>query len=417
MMNSYDFDVLIDRKGTNSVKWDRAAIKGICGNGEAEPFWVADMDWQAPPEVLKAAHDLADHGIYGYPIAPQQRQVFCAWAKERHNLEVSSSQVVVSQGVLASLATLIEIISVEGDGIIVPLPAYQPFIRIVNNFKRTLLSWPLTYDQQTNRFKVDWEALEVLLPDAKALIFCSPHNPTGLTFSSDELVALSSLCAKHQVTIISDEIHSDLAFAAHHCLLEAAAGTGCNVIVLMAPSKTFNIAGEHYSFTLFSNDEAKEQFIRRRDQLYGSSVSTTAIVLAMAAYRHGGAWLKALVDHLNDQAEFIEHYLYERTPSLTFIAPQASFIALIDCARIIRLVEQDAALHPELYNPELSPNGGLLSRFFGQRAGVAVNDGTWFGGDAYRRFVRFNFAAPRVRVAAALDRMAGAVEELKKRYS
>ena len=234
-MNTSYFDTLIDRRDTGSVKWDRGAIKGICGNADAEPFWVADMDWQAPPAVLKAAHELADHGIYGYPLAPEQRQIFCRWAEKRHNLELDPAAVVVSQGVLASLATLVEIVSAEGDGIIVPLPAYQPFIRIVNNYRRSLLSWPLAYDHQSWRFSLDWEALEALLPSAKVLIFCSPHNPTGLTFSHDELVSLCSLCAKHQVTIISDEIHSDLAFRPHHCLIEAAKGTGCDVIVLMAP--------------------------------------------------------------------------------------------------------------------------------------------------------------------------------------
>ncbi len=416
-MNRAEFDTVIDRRNTGSVKWDRGAIKGICGNADAEPFWVADMDWQAPPAVLQAAHDLADHGIYGYPIAPEQRRVFCRWAEERHNLKLDPAQVVISQGVLASLATLVEILSREGDGIIVPLPAYQPFIRIVNNFKRNLLSWPLAYDRQSRRFSLDWEALEALLPAAKVLIFCSPHNPTGLTFSHDELVALCSLCAKHQVTIISDEIHSDLAFRPHRALLEAAEGTGCTVVVLMAPSKTFNIAGEHYSVTLFSDNETRDLFIRRRNQLYGNAVSTTAIVLATAAYREGGPYLSTLIDYLREQAQFVEHFLWERAPSLSFIAPQASFIALIDCSRILRLVEQDAALHPELYDSALSPDGGLLSRFFGQRAAVAMNDGTWFGGDAYRHFVRFNFAAPRARVAAALERMATAVEELQKRYS
>lgn len=416
-MNSYEFDTIIDRRDSLSVKWNRAAITGICGNPDAEPFWVADMDWQAPPAVLDAAQALAKHGIYGYPTAPNQRQIFCSWAKELHQMELKASEVVISQGVLTSLATVVEIFTQEGDGIIVGLPAYQPFLRIVNNYRRALLSWPLSYDVQNRRFSLDWETLETLLPNAKALIFCSPHNPTGITFSADELVTLASLCAKHQVTIISDEIHADLAFAPHHSILDAARATGCNAIVLMAPSKSFNIAGEHYSVTLFSNTEMGDLFIKRREQLYGSSPSTTAMTMAMAAYQEGGPWLKALVDHLKEEAQFAEHYLFERAPSLSLIAPQASFIALIDCSRIIRLVEQDSALHPELYSAEKSPQGGLLSRFFGQRANVAMNDGSWFGGEEYRRFVRFNFAAPRPRVLAALERMAVAVEELKKRYS
>lgn len=416
-MNTVWFDTIIDRTSSLSVKWDRAAIKAICGNPDAEPFWVADMDWQAPPSVLEAAANLAEHGIYGYPTDPMQRHTFCAWAKERHKMALDSEHVIVSQGVLTSLATVVEIFTAEGDGIIVGLPAYQPFIRIVNNAHRSLLCWPLSYDVQQKRFSLDWEALELLLPNAKALIFCSPHNPTGLSFSYDELLTLATLCAKHQVMIISDEIHADLAYEAHHCLLDIAAQAGCRAVVLMAPSKTFNIAGEHYSLTLFTDSEIRDLFVRRREQLFATTPSVTAMTLASAAYKGGGPWLTALVDHLKAEAEFVERYLFETAPSLSFIAPQASFIALIDCSRIIGLVEQDASLHPELYDPAKSPQGGLLSRFFGQRAKVAMNDGSWFGGDAYRHFVRFNFAAPHSRVVAALERMTTAVDELKKRYS
>lgn len=416
-MKTFDFEEMVDRRGSLSVKWNRDAITNICGNPDAEAFWVADMDFPAPPAVLAAAHELSDHGVYGYPVAIDQRTIFCTWAKNRHNLDLEPSQVVISQGVLTSLSTLIEVLTDEGDGVIVGLPAYQPFMRIVNNYRRTLLNWPMKYDEESRRFSLDWERLEELLPNAKALIFCSPHNPTGMVFSADELISLCSLAAKHQVTIISDEIHADLAFTPHHCLLDAAKVTGCRAVVLMAPSKTFNIAGEHYSVTLFGDRELQNLFIKRREQLSALSPSITAITLARAAYQQGGPWLDSVIEMLKDRVNLVERHLFEHAPSLRFITPHASFIGLIDCKRILYFVEQDAALHPDIYDSALSPQGGLLSRFFGQRASVAMNDGTWFGGEEYRRFVRLNYAAPTDKLTAALDRMASAVQEARKRYS
>ncbi len=415
-METFDFETRIDRRETLSVKYNRAAIAAICGNADAEPFWVADMDFPAPPAVRAAAASLNDHGIYGYSSATKQQETFCAWAARRHALTLTPNEVVVSQGVLTSLSTLVEILTDPGDGVIVGLPAYQPFLKIVANHKRTLLSWPLTYDEEANQFRLDWESLDQLLVNAKLLIFCSPHNPTGLVFSEEELISLCALAAKHQVAIISDEIHADLSFSPHNSLLDAAKATGCTAVVLMAPSKTFNIAGEHYSVTLFSDPVLKQRFIRRREALHASRPSITATAMALAAYQQSDEWLDSLIDLLQDRVDLIERYLYEHAPSLSFIIPHASFIGLIDGWRILHFVEQDAGLHPDLYKESTSPSGGILSRFFGHRAGVCMNDGSWFGGKEYGRFVRFNYAAPEAQVVGALERIATAVAEVRKRY-
>ncbi len=416
MMQPACFETTIDRKNTLSVKYNKSAIASICGNPDAAPFWVADMDFQAPPAVRSAASALNEHGIYGYSNAADEREVFSAWAQRRHNMLLDPSEIVISQGVLTSLATLVELLTDEGDRVIVGLPAYQPFLSIVASQKRNALLWPLIYDEEGAQFRLDWEALDRLLVQAKLLIFCSPHNPTGLTFSEEELVGLCALAAKHQVAIISDEIHADLSFNSHNCLLDAAKSTGCKAAVLMAPSKTFNIAGEHYSLTLFSDPDLQQRFVRRREILRANKPSITATTLALAAYQECDQWVDALIDLLQDRVSLIERYLYEYAPSLSFITPNASFIGLIDGWRILHFVEQDAALHPDLYASERSPSGGILSRFFGHRASVCMNDGSWFGGPEYGRFVRFNFAAPEQQVLWALDRIATAVTEVRKRY-
>lgn len=173
----YNFDRSIDRRPTLSVKWNKEAIRSLCGNPDAEPFWVADMDFSVASEVTQKARILSDHAIYGYPHATNQRQVFCSWAKKRHLLDLQPGQVVISQGVLTSIAILVELLSAEGDGVIIPLPAYQPFIRIVNNLQRTMLGWPLIYDQDTHTFSLDWPLYEELCKRARILIFCSPTTP------------------------------------------------------------------------------------------------------------------------------------------------------------------------------------------------------------------------------------------------
>lgn len=412
----YNFDRSIDRRPTLSVKWNKEAIKSLCGNPDAEPFWVADMDFSVASEVTQKARILSDHAIYGYPHATNQRQVFCSWAKKRHLLDLQPGQVVISQGVLTSIAILVELLSAEGDGIIIPLPAYQPFIRIVNNLQRTMLGWPLLYDQDTHTFSLDWPLYEELCKRARILIFCSPHNPSGMVFGHQDLIRLCEIAKQNNVVIISDEIHADLSFETHLTLLEPARQVGCEAVVCMAPSKTFNIAGEHYSVTLFNSSELKKRFVTRLEQLFLSTPSLVATTLALASYENGGKWLEELLVYLQKNADLIEKTLQKEVPSVFFLKPRASFIGLLDCSAILHLVERDAQEHPELYDSSASAQGGLLSRFFGQRAGLAFNDGTWFGGEAYRRFVRLNFGTQRSNIERALLHIKQAVAFLETTY-
>lgn len=413
---NHSFDTDIERRGSLSVKWNKEAIKQICGNPEAIPFWVADMDFQVAPQIHEKAKALADHGVFGYPYANNQRQVFCNWAKNRHQMEVRPSQVVISGGVLNSLSILVEQHSKIGDGIIVPMPAYQPFVTIVNRQSRNLLEWPLHYDESSHQFSLDWEALTNLCKKASILIFCSPHNPCGLVFSKQELKRLCEIAKEHQVLIISDEIHADLSYTDHCSLLDVAKETECDVVVLMAPSKTFNIAGEHYSVTLFNNQVLKQKFQNRLEQLFLSSTSNFATTVSLAAYESALPWLESLLLYLQENATLIDTYLKEHIPSIKFIRPEASFIALIDCSPLLPFIEADAKAFPDLYNPDNSPLGGLLSRFFGHRANLACNDGTWFGGEMYRRFIRFNYGTTKAAILQALQRMQEGVRFLEETY-
>lgn len=411
------FSQEVDRRGTLSVKWNPKTIQGIAATGEAEPFWVADMDFLAPPEVIETAVATARSGVYGYPHVDTKEQLFCSWAKKRHNWIVDPKRVVTCSGMLTSIALLTEILTKKGDGVMVPVPAYQPFLRIVRNLERTLVAWPLLYDEESHGFSLDWDKFAELCKQAKLLIFCSPHNPSGLVFSEEDLTKLTRIAKEHGVVIISDEIHADLSFKAHHPLLPIAQGQGCTAVTCMAPSKTFNIAGEHYSVAIFADRKLQTQFERRLEQLFLTENSFFSTTIALSAYEKGEPWLEELLAYLQQNISLMETFFRKNLPSLSFIKPGASFIAFIDCSKIIALVEQDALANPQLYDSKNSPNGGLLSRFFGLRAEVALNDGTWFGGEQYRSFVRFNFGTQSQHIEQALIRMQKAIQFLEETYS
>jgi cystathionine beta-lyase len=411
---SFDFDNPVDRSGSLSVKWDKEPIKSICGNPEALPFWVADMDFTIAPGISEALQDQVDHAVLGYPRFYNLQETFCTWTKLRHRWEPETESVVIAPGMLTSLAVLMEELTNEGEGVVVPMPAYQPFVRMVKGLERTLIPWDLRYDHATSRFSLDLETLEQALrqPSTRILLFCSPHNPTGMVFSEEDLTKIAILARDNHVMVLSDEIHADLAYntATHIPFDVIARRVGCQAVTCMAPSKTFNIAGEHFSVAVFSDRQLSARFSRRQQALFlGTSLLST--VTALAAYREGYTWLMELLDYLENQARFIETFTKERIPRLRFIKPQASFIAFFDCNDILADVERDAQNHPELYDPASSPDGGLLSRFFGQRAGIMMNDGTWFG-ERYGQFVRFNFGTRRAGVEEALLRIAKAVDAL-----
>ncbi len=410
----FDFNLPVNRSGSLSVKWDKQPIKSICGNPEALPFWVADMDFTIAPDISEALQDQVDHAVLGYPRFYNLQETFCTWTKFRHHWEPKIESVVIAPGMLTSLAVLMDELTVEGDGVIVPMPAYQPFVRMTKGLKRTLIPWDLGYDHATSRFSLDLEALEQAMrqPSTRILLFCSPHNPTGMVFSEEELTKIAILARDNDVMVLSDEIHADLVYhSANHIPFDVVARrVGCQAVTCMAPSKTFNIAGEHFSVAVFSDQRMAIRFSRRQQTLFlGTGLLST--VTALAAYRGGHTWLMELIGYLESQADFIETFIRERIPRLRFIKPQASFIGFFDCSDILADVERDAVDHPELYNPHISPEGGLLSRFFGQRAGIAMNDGSWFG-ERYGQFVRFNFGTQRSRVEEALRRIAKAVDTL-----
>lgn len=409
------FDQVVDRSRTLSVKWDKKTIQRFCANADAEPFWVADMDFRVAKEIQDAAMEAAGSGVYGYPHFEGIKEAFCDFAERRHQLALAPGEVVTFPGVLVSISTLMQLLTKEGEGVIVPLPAYKPFLDITRNLGRKLLPWPMTYDAKAHRFSLNWERFDALANEAKLILFCAPQNPSGDVFDRNELEMLAERATKHHIAIISDEIHADLAYKPHVSMAEVSRNYPAVCAVCMAPSKTFNIAGEHFSVVATRNEALIREMEAMKEKNRIAETSFFSTTIALAAYRHGYDWLMELIPYLKGNADLIESFFASRCPELAFVKPNASIVGLIDCTKALPLFEEDAKRHPDAYDPRRSPMAGISSRFFGLRANVCCNDGTWFGGgDAYRGFVRFNYGVRRTNVLHAIQRMAEAIEQAKQ---
>ncbi len=412
----YDFDNLANRKETACIKWDKDHLKIFCGNETAAPYWVADMEYKVAPEIDAAAKKLVNYETYGYSDYPDIKDKFITFAKKRHNLDLKQEQISLCQGVLNAIACMLNVICEENDNIIVPFPAYRPFVRIAHNNNLNVLPWKLKRTEDS--FEFDFSTFEELCKKAKVFILCSPHNPSGKVYSKDTLYKICDIANKYNVFIISDEIHADLVFkdTKFSSFIDIAKEKNTKTMVAMAPSKTFNIAGEFFSVSLFNDLELKRKFDKFRVALHCSSSPYFSTTLAREAYDKGYDWLMEAIVVLEKNARYIENYMQENIKEIKPMKAQASFICFWDCRELLPYIEQDKLNHPELYKLEANSETGLASMFFAQRANICLNDGTWFGGDEYKGYVRFNYGTNLDDIKSALDKVKNAVDELLNTY-
>lgn len=406
---NFDFDSAVNRRGTNSVKWNREHVKGICGNPDADAFWVADMDFQTEAHIKWAAENMSEMALFGYPTFDSLIDITATWLEKKHNMQVSKEDIVFTNGLLHGVALSIDLFTEKGDGILIPSPTYGPFRELTRLNERIMIDHELGYNDGT--YYLDRRRFEKDLEKSKAILFCSPHNPSGLVFSRQDLEFILQLAKKKDIPVFSDEIHADLVHPGviHTPMYEANKAIGAKVITFMAPSKTFNVAGEHAGFAIFSNKEMKDRFTLRQEQLYVTSPGYTIGTLTEAAYQYGLEYNQALCSYLGENCKAIREYLEKEIPEIRLANGEASFVTFLDCSRIYDKVEEKVRSNPDRYQG--GKDSGPLSLFFGVDAGVCLNDGSWFG-PQYRKFVRFNYGTSRSLVMEALDRMKKAVRAL-----
>lgn len=404
----YDFDTPAERKNTNSVKWNRNAIASIAHNSEAEPFWVADMDFLPEPHIKAKAEELSAVGVYGYPTFPSLLETFSSWLERKHQWKVERDHVLYSMGLLHGVALALNLYTEKGDSVLVPSPTYRPFREICHRNERVFLDHALGYNGSA--FFLDRERFILDAKKAKLILFCSPHNPSGLVFSEDDLRFVLSTAKELGIPVISDEIHADLVHPGHtHIPMgKVNEDVGAETVTLMAPSKTFNVAGEHSAFAVFSSLETKERFENAQKALWLTEPGYLIGELTETAYRDGLEWNSELCSYLGENATVAKKFLLENVEGMRMVDGGASFVTFIDCSGVYGKIKDKVEKNPEKYGVS---GGGVLSRFFGVEAEVAMNDGTWFG-DQYEKFVRFNYGTSRERVRSALERIKRAVDNL-----
>lgn len=378
-----------DRRGTDSIKWMRHAQPGR----DILPFWVADMDFTSPPEVIDALRARVDHGVFGYSNAtPGLVESVLDYLRKTHGAEVSPEWLVWLPGMVPALSVACRAVGKPGESVMIHTPVYPPFFNAARDAGMETRRAPLRLDVATDKFVVDVEAMEAALtPDTRLLLLCHPHNPVGRAFTNDELSAIRGFCVRHQLVLCSDEIHCDLILhprqTPHRTAIHWEGEDGLRTITLHAPSKTYNIAGLGLSYAVIPDESLRRSFQHAMGGLvpYPNSLS---LIAAEAAYRHGRPWLEEVLGVLRANHETALAAI-NAIPGLHAFPVEATYLMWID-ARGLGVGDPHA--------------------FFLEKSDVFLYSGRDFGAPG---FLRFNFGCPPELLAEGLRRMAAAVATLK----
>jgi cystathionine beta-lyase len=400
----YNFDREIDRKGTQSAKWEYVPNEEhssvdptdqFFGEDRMLPMWVADMDFPAPQPVVEALEARARHGIFGYTVPSESYlQAVEGWMRRRHGWEIKSDWIVTTPGVIPGLKAMIHAFVAPDEKVLIQPPVYHPFYHVVENNQRVLAFNPLICENHT--YTMDFADLEEKVKDplVKMVILCSPHNPIGRVWTKEELTRFGDICLENGILVVSDEIHCDLLFRGvkftpYATIREEFAQ---NAIICTAGSKTFNLAGLHHSNIIIPNPELRERFAitLRNISLFGSSIF--GLVALETAYNEGEEWLEQLLDYLDDNRQYLEDYVAKHIPQIKVVQPEGTYLIWLDCRAL------------ELDKDELQQ----LTR---EKARLYLDEGYIFGPEG-EGFERINIACPRSILEDALERMKEAVAQL-----
>ncbi|WP_438447984.1 MalY/PatB family protein [Gorillibacterium sp. sgz5001074] len=386
------FDRIPNRKNTHSYKWDQS--EKLFGNPDLLPLWVADMDFESPPAVKAAMERRAAQGIYGYTVMPDEGwNAIIRWYERRHDWTLKKEWLASVTGIVTALSLGVELFSEPGGAVIIQSPVYYPFYDVIKMNGRQVAANPLIL--KDGRYEMDYGHLEGLMKDgAKLLLLCSPHNPGGRVWEKEELQRLGDLCLKYGVTIVSDEIHADLAFPGHkHIPIASLSEELADItITAIAPTKTFNLPGVPAAYIAASNKELKRKLDHRIKALSLHMTGFFTPDLLTAAYDESEGWLEELMDYLKRNMDYAIGYLAEHLPKVKPMKPDSTYLLWLDCR-------------------DLGLDTSGLKELMYRHAGVAFNEGSVYGEEG-RGFLRINVACPRATLSAALERFVEAARSL-----
>lgn len=385
----YDFDQVIERRGTGSSKWDGAIAK--YQEPDLLPLTTADMDFPVAEPIRKALAKRLEHPIFGYTlIGDGVYAAIASWLERRHGWKIDTQWISYTAGVVHALKLIVHAFSEPGDEVIVQSPVYGPFFHVPENLRRKVVFNPLQLT--AGKYVMDYDDLaSKISPRTKLLILCSPHNPVGRVWTQEELVKLAEVCLKHNIIIVSDEIHSDFIYpgSKHVPLASISQEIADRTITCIAPSKTFNLAGLATSAVVISNAELRKRFQQTLESL-GGGYNLFGILALEAAYRHGEDWLEQLLDYLEGNRWYLVDFMAQELPDVQVVKPEGTYLAWLDF-RALGLHDDD------------------LWQLLLTRAKVALNPGIWFGPGG-EGFCRLNFGCPRSVLTEALWRIKDAVQ-------
>ncbi len=388
---NYNFDEIIDRSNTACVKYDLRDL--IFGRSDVVPLWVADMDFRTPNFIIDALKKRLEHEILGYSIRTESYyNAFAGWLKRRHNWEIKQDWVAFSPGIVPALNMAVLAFTQPGDRIIVQPPVYFPFFDAVSRHGRNLVYNELILEN--GRYHMDYNDLEKsCIEGATMLILSNPHNPGGNAWSEDELRRMAEICLKYNVLVVSDEIHCDLVNKGykHTVLASLSPEIADFTLTMMAPSKTFNLAGLATASVIISNPGLMRKYTEVLDALHIGSGNIFGNAASEAAYLHGDEWLGQLLEYIQGNIGYLEEFIELNLPVLRMIKPEATYMVWLDFSL--------AGMNDE-----------ELKKFLIEKAGLGLNEGTMFGPGG-SGFMRMNLACPRKTLGHALDRLKSAFSE------
>ncbi len=397
-MEKYNFDTVIDRRGTSSMKYE--GLDAVFGRHDVSPLWIADLDFAVCPDIVKTLRQRLDHPILGYFACPDSYwNAVMSWLERRHGLKTEREQLAFIPGVVKGIGYAVNFFSRPGDRIVIQPPVYHPFRMVIEGNGRQVVENPLVFDG--DNYTMDLDGLEeaIIREKPTMMILCNPHNPIGIQWSAETLARVAAICRSHGVTVVSDEIHGDLVLYGkpHIPFVDVSDDARAVGITLGAPSKTFNIPGLVSSWVLVKDPELRRDFFHWLEVNEFSAPMMISALGAEVAYTHGEQWLDEMVGYVEDNIDFAVNFVDRHIPGVRIIRPQASFLLWVDFRGL-----------------GLSQNE--LMDLLLDKAHIALNDGTMFGAQGLG-FARLNVGTPRSVLATALEQIREAVVNMPDRVS
>lgn len=384
-MSNYNFDNVVDRKGTNCTKWD--IVSEIQESEDIIPLWIADMDFAIPNEILEAIKERANHPILGYTMTPDTYyEAVINWFKKRHNWVIKKEFINFTPGVVPGINAIISTFTKPGDDVIIQTPVYHPFARVIKNNGCNVVENPLKLEN--GYYYMDFENLEkVITKRTKMLILCSPHNPVGRVWKKEELEKLGEICIKNDILIVSDEIHADIVYPPNEHVVFSTINKEFaeRSIICTAPNKTFNIAGLKTANIIIQNEKLRNEFEIQLEKLCISGGTIFGIIAQETAYSKGEEWYQQLMKYLNANVDYTIEFFETRIPKIKVKKPEGTYLLWLDCS-------------------DLNMNQKELNDFFIKDCKVLLNEGSMFS-EKYNLYQRMNIATSRKVLQEALERI------------